>query len=914
MSQPSTRTIASFIVVMVVCALAAATIWMGAGILNTRAGGDSPFLLIRTYELAANLRAGVFPARWMPDAAYGLGYPFFNFYAALPYYLAAISNVAGVDLIVAIKLAQTLGMFAAGAAMWLFARRWLPAWGVALAAGAYVLAPFHLVNVFVRGDSLSEFWAFAWYPLILWAVTRTIDGDRRMTPAGLVLALSLAGLVLTHNVSAVLFAPFIVIFALALLIRRARQSDANAKGALRSAIALAWPALLALALSAWVWLPALGEAGSAQLGEQTTGYFNYSNHFRSGNLVQTSLAFDYAVNESGDAFAMGLVQAALVALGSAAWLIAERRAGRPLFALVLMLSLFALSTFMITPAAGFIWEHAPLLKLAQFPWRMLSVQAVFAAVLIGGASRLSGHQSETQPSTFNFLASFFTLLLLLWSALAQLPNARLNVQSDDVTPASIQLYEWFSGNIGSTIRAEYLPQTAQPVPRTGPALLGVAPQAFIAQEGISASALSSQLLTQTPVRQVWRIQAAQAMRIAVPLIYTPAWQAQMDGATIALAPYPGSGWASADAPAGDHTLTLTYAGTPLQHAGNTLSLIALVAWMGVAAVMAARAGTAQRRRAIVTAGIPFLSWLALWSIGLLLHPAPTAPALQTLDFDTRPFPHRDPVIFTHGDARHELIGARIEPPQVQAGQPFTLALQWRDDDAPHAITVTQELPSGGEFMTLFRHARSQVASDPHISAHIALTDALRGPLLIKVQASDTNGDLLNAFNPDGAPIVTAIAGKPAPAITLFGPTITGTPQTDVKITAAFSNGIALHGIDWFFASAQEVCFRPQWSLQRDDANHADALQVSLRLRGGDGRLIAQADSQPQGGLAPTWSWQRGALIFDSQCVPAQTLLSAGEPYTLQMVWYRAANLQQVSELTLHGTRGPVLEDLNVPES
>ncbi len=920
MSQPSTRTITSFVVVMVVCALAAATIWMGAGILSTRAGGDSPFLLIRTYELASNLRAGVFPARWMPDAAYGLGYPFFNFYAALPYYLAAILNVAGVDLIVAIKLAQTLGMFAAGAAMWLFARRWLPAWGVAAAAGAYVLAPFHLVNVFVRGDSLSEFWAFAWYPLILWAVTKTIDGGRQVTLASLALALSLAGLVLTHNVSAVLFAPFIVIFALALLIRRARQSSAAAGDALRSAIALAWPALLALALSAWFWLPALGEAGDAQLGEQTTGYFNYSNHFRSGNLVQTSLAFDYAVNKSGDAFAMGLAQAALVVLGSAAWLIAERRTGRQLFALVLMLSLFALSTFMITPASAFIWEHAPLLKLAQFPWRMLSVQAVFAAVLIGGASklemkdlRLSDHQFAIPNPIFKSLVSFFSLLLLLWSALAQLPNARLNVQSDDVTPASIQLYEWFSGNIGSTIRAEYLPQTAQPVPRTGPALLGSVPQTFIARDGIAASALSSQLLTQTPARQVWRIQAAQAMRIVVPLIYTPAWQAQMDGAAIALAPYAGSGWTSADAPAGDHTLTLIYAGTPLQHAGNILSLIALVAWMGLAAVVAARAGSVQRRHAAVAAGITFVSWLALWAIGLLLHPTPTPPALQTLDFDTRPFPHRDPVIFAHGDARHELIGARIEPPQVQAGQPFTLALQWRDDDAPRAITVTQELPSGGEFMALFRHARAQVASNPRISAHIALTDALRGPLLIKVQASDPNGNPLNAFNPDGAPIVTAIAGKPTPAITLIGPTITDTPQTDAKITAMFSNGIALHGIDWFFASAQEVCFRPQWSLQRDDANRADALQVSLRLRGNDGRLIAQADSQPQGGLAPTWLWQRGVLIYDSQCVPAQTLLNAGEPYTLQLVWYRAVNLQQVSELTLRGTRGPVLEDLNVPK-
>ncbi len=117
------RTSAQLVLIGLVCAAAAAAIWIGPGLINTRGGGDSPFLLIRTYELAANLRAGIFPARWMPDAAYGLGYPFFNYYASLPYYLAAGLNALGVDLLFSIKFTQTVGMFAAGYAMYLYARR-----------------------------------------------------------------------------------------------------------------------------------------------------------------------------------------------------------------------------------------------------------------------------------------------------------------------------------------------------------------------------------------------------------------------------------------------------------------------------------------------------------------------------------------------------------------------------------------------------------------------------------------------------------------------------------------------------------------------------------------------------------------------------------------------------------------------
>ena len=157
---------------LLISLLAAAPLW-GPGLLNTRGGGDSPFLLVRTHQLAANLRAGVFPARWMPDAAYGLGYPFFNYYAALPYYLAACLSLAGLGVLTALKLTQTLFIGAAALAMYAWARRVLgrrsAAW---LAAVAYSVAPFHLVNVYVRGDSLSEFAAFAFYALSLCCLDR----------------------------------------------------------------------------------------------------------------------------------------------------------------------------------------------------------------------------------------------------------------------------------------------------------------------------------------------------------------------------------------------------------------------------------------------------------------------------------------------------------------------------------------------------------------------------------------------------------------------------------------------------------------------------------------------------------------------------------------------------------------------
>ena len=914
-----------FVVAALVCALAAANIWLGPGIINTRAGGDSPFLLIRTYELATNLQAGIFPARWMANAAFGLGYPFFNFYAALPYYLAAGLNVLGADLLSAIKLAQTIGMFAAGGAMALFSGQVLPhghncrvRWSAALATAAYVLAPFHLVNVYVRGDSLSEFWAFVWYPLILWSAGRLIasaaqqHGIAASLPHFVCLSLSLAALVLTHNVSALIFAPFAVIYALVVLLHRARCALNFRVAFLRGMALLSTSAILALALSAWFWLPALGQVGQAQLGDQTTGYFHFANHFRTANLVQASLAFDYGINDSLDAFAMGALQTVAIGLGAAAWMWSNRRTGRPHFELGLAGALAALSTLMITPLSGFVWERAPLLPLAQFPWRFLSVQALFGALLIGGIGTVMFERRRWLQSLLPALA----IALLAWASLARLPNERLNIQAHDVTPYTGQLYEWYTGNIGTTIRHEYLPATTRPTPRIGPDLLNIPRAALVVGGETVPAAVSSALLSASPARQVWQVTAGRAATIALPLLYWPAWRARLDGAPTDAWPNPGSGWLSLMVPPGTHSVELRWEGTTLERSGELVSLAAWLAAAALVVALALRASPAARRLIALSALTVALGVGVIAVLSRLVSSAATPPPMQTLDFAHRPFPHRDPVRFESAGHSYELVAASIEPSLLRPGDLFTLTLGWRDDRPPERITVTQELPMGGEFARLFRHARMQTSGDPRISHHAVLTGTLPGPLLLKLTATDAAGRALTPFTSDGAALETAIAGKPAPAITLLGPRVVAAPAVAApaaRLGVAFDNGIVLRDMDWFFASAHEVCFRPIWQRRQPNFNQADALQVSLRAFGSDGRLIAQADGQPQDGLAPTWAWPDGEAVHDSRCVSASDVLRPNERYAVQIVWYRLADLQPTGQVTLSGVGGGRLEDLNLPE-
>jgi hypothetical protein len=918
----------ALLAVALVCAVACAGLWRESGILNTRSGGDSPFLLIRVHQLVQALGDGVFPVRWMADGAFGLGYPFFNFYASLPFYLAAVIAMFGLPLTFAIKLTQTLGMFGAGFALYGFALRRMPPAAAAFAAITYVLAPFHLANIYIRGDSLSEFWAFVWFPLILWcidALTEAALPARAIVLRMLALAATLAALVLTHNVSALLFAPFIVIWAMLGLLRGWR-GERGTRTVLRRTALLAAAALLALGLSAWFWLPALGEAAQAQLGDQTSGYFNFRNHFRwpgvCGIAVFESPCPDLPIDQTPlvqstvapgseplPSFALGLVQACVQLLALIVVLLARRR-GRAYWAIA---ALCAMATVLITPLSAPVWSALPPLQLAQFPWRMLSVQALFGALLAGGAyALLRGARAPVSqpasdvvvPRTPRLGIDTTVQTVLIFVALFSTPPVtHLAVNNDQINARSSQLFEWYSGIIGTTIRGEYLPNSAVPAPGVGPELLGQQRRALLVRN--SGNTGPGPRITSVPLvleshSQTWRITVKNApATVTLPLIYTPAWRAASDrGETIALQAYVGSGWTELTLPPGDHNITLSYIGTTLQQTAETVSGLTAV----LAAVLCILALARTPRREIMrVAGrialVCLVSLAALLAYRLSNRKAPEPTAAEWVDFDRTPFPNQSAVRFfstaslpAPADTR-VLLGATIEPRILRAGGIFTLTLRW--DGEPIPLELVHELPSARPTLELFQHARTRTPVNTIVTTHTMPLNTLPGQQLLSiVPAGGWSANEKAAY----------VAGKYAPGYTLIGPIVGGTPPNAPQARLlALTNGLRLHNIDWLMPTRNRVCFRAVWSAGTS-RNEADALQVSYKLRAADGRLAAQADGQPQQGLAPTWSWQTDVLVNDSRCVDIdpKTMLAQGEAYTLETTWYRARDFAVTGQGAIGG--------------
>jgi uncharacterized membrane protein len=71
---------------------------------------DAPNHLIRIYAVGAELAAGNWFPRWLPDLYLGYGYPLLNFYAPATYYIAAALRLLGASVYGAL---QWTGVFAA---------------------------------------------------------------------------------------------------------------------------------------------------------------------------------------------------------------------------------------------------------------------------------------------------------------------------------------------------------------------------------------------------------------------------------------------------------------------------------------------------------------------------------------------------------------------------------------------------------------------------------------------------------------------------------------------------------------------------------------------------------------------------------------------------------------------------------
>jgi hypothetical protein len=375
------------------------------------------------FEFDRVFRDGVLYPRWFPDMTYGYGYPLFNIYGPLAFYIGEFFHLLGFDFVTAVKIVFALAWLLSGLAMYGFVKRIFRHRGAAFLAGLlYVFMPYHLVDVYVRA-ALAESVALVFLPLTLWAFYETVT--QRTLRSLLFAAFSYAGMVFAHNGIALLFSLVLGAWIVFLFLRGRERSlrlvsRAGLGGLLRASLPTAGALALGLGLTAIFMVPLVLEYRYINVAEWTQNYYNYQDHFV--ELYQLfSPVWGFGISNLGPndglSFQIGLVPIILfcVALFELARNPNDTRAYVSFFAALSVLVIVLM--FEVSLPA---WQAFGLAGVAQFPWRLLTLTTVSFAIVGGSVMLLDGSGAgepqfagESEAGTTAILPKFSLALVAL---------------------------------------------------------------------------------------------------------------------------------------------------------------------------------------------------------------------------------------------------------------------------------------------------------------------------------------------------------------------------------------------------------------------------------------------------------------------------------------------------------------------
>jgi uncharacterized membrane protein YfhO len=344
----------------------------------------------------------VFP-RWESETHYGYGAPTMEFYPPAVYYLTSLFYLIARDWQLVLLLLHLLVMAASGGAIFYYARQTISEGASSVAMAVYILAPYHLLNLYQRG-AIAEQLSFIWMPLLLLFADR-LRREKSSLPDFAILAFLFAAFLYSHPPTAY---QFVLVFGSCFAIRE--LSDRNWRGLGLTALSLAVGSLIAAAY----FYPAIAEQSliNADDVEKTWPY-------------HSSYVFDYAQNRYDRMHEYFFLRidhiwafcAVVVGLTGSLLLIARNRLKSVDLRsnVLLWIGAGGLVVFLMTRYSYPIGRMIPKIEIGVFSWRMLSLASLVVALLAGAcwqaASEMSGKGKE-------FVVASVSALLVVTATIA----------------------------------------------------------------------------------------------------------------------------------------------------------------------------------------------------------------------------------------------------------------------------------------------------------------------------------------------------------------------------------------------------------------------------------------------------------------------------------------------------------------
>jgi hypothetical protein len=572
------------------------------------------------FEFNKSIQDGILWPRWGPDWGFGFGYPFWNIYGPLSYFMGEGVHLLGFDYVPAVKVVFALSVLGSAAAMYFFVRRLLGRPAGLVAGLVYVYVPYHLFDLYVRAD-LAESFSFVFIPLVLWGFFELVDRPRINALLGA--GLAYAGLVLTSNAALLLTTPLLGLFvAMILLLRLKDEMKGTGRRAGRGRpveafqrlIALSIPPALGLALgiglSANFILPLLLEFNYVRVDQWTGGRFTFGGDFvYFFQLFSPRWGFGASIPGPDDqlGFQLGLAPVVFFVLSFLAVPGILTTSTRRLLRFLQVMTL--LVVFLMTPESEWVWRTIPLSSFAQFPWRLgvltTTGLAVVAGAILSGDQGLGGSGvdglSPDSPSPDSLTLSLVTLAALI--ILGSYPYLRAEVRDPKPNEGPVSLtalfrYQQSSDDMtGSTAWTQRIPGwsvLAEQVVQGGGINTKVNYTAIPPGEVLGVHSVEMDTVHEL----VWVYAADDQQSVTFFIPYYPGWTAYIYedlrepagdlkarvGPLVAKPPIRTTeyeGWMVVPVPSGEHFLEVRFEDTPVRVVGKWISFMSLLSMVTV---------------------------------------------------------------------------------------------------------------------------------------------------------------------------------------------------------------------------------------------------------------------------------------------------------------------------------------------
>lgn len=652
--------------------------------------------------------SGLYLTRWLPDLAFGYGYPFFIYRELPPLYLPFFPHLWGMPLPAASNLFYALTILACGWFMFLWVRDVLGERAALVSAVAYMATPYVLTDALIRGNS-PESLALPLLPLLLWSGRRWLVQGTAVS--FLVSAFTLALLSLSHNISVFIFTPTLLVYlaALAWLHRLSGRA-----ALLRLALLFA----LGLGMTIFYTGGALLEMNQVTLQQSTV---TRNNDFRFnfatlGEIFAPVSAEDPLLLNPPLLFRLGWIPLALALWGvlrlrrlSNGHLL---RSERPFHGWLMLAGTAVYLFFALAPSRP-LWENIPLIDFVQFPWRFVGRAALPLAFLAGVPFAWPGVEGNRQEDVGQEargrrqgkegrltlirallpLSAAFVLLMV-----EALPNLYPNYCPEESFPTinTVHQYERETGLVGVDPEGSYFPRTVRQRPQTSPLVAdyeaGRMPQRFDTAVLPAGAVLHE--VEYAPLGATIRLTTPEQFMARYFSFAFPGWVAQVNDTAVPITPSNPEGLITFAVPAGTHTLTVAWRTTPLRTTLMALSLLALLGTLGVGLRLRRRhAAHALPPPAHATTDYRLLLTVAL----LLLGGKLLADRLETPLRRAAPPPVENKLRLQGGELRLE--GFNLTYQRVEAGGLFDVDMAWTAITHPQADYQTNLWLVGPEGLT-----------------------------------------------------------------------------------------------------------------------------------------------------------------------------------------------------------------------